>query len=400
MNILFLSELFYPRKGGAELATYLYAKLLVEAGFDISVVTNKFAGESSFSKEGNMKVYRWPLFNNAYSKYSILGRVDVLASNFVRRMMKWANLIYVPRFWYSAILLAKAYKKPVITHLHDYIPVCPLSNLYEEHKGTFCSNSNNLLCPPRCIYVHERKTRSLAGSLISVVLNATVGHNLGKLIALSDAIICVSKAHKKLIIERAPHLSRNIHVIYNPLPELSYTKIHGDDFGYFGGPSCLKGFNILCDALVHTKNQRIRVHGTNFSNNTRLLFDSSGPEFLLYKRLDEIAFENMWKRIRAVVVPSVWHEPLPYVVTEAVLRGRIVLASNAGGIPEQVEGCKGALLCEIGNHKQFAEELNFVRGLSKENAAEFGLRNRETFLKRFNNKNTLREFIRLCENLH
>jgi hypothetical protein len=50
MNILFLSELFYPH-GGAELATYLYAKLLSEAGFNAVVITNRFTGESDVSKK-------------------------------------------------------------------------------------------------------------------------------------------------------------------------------------------------------------------------------------------------------------------------------------------------------------------------------------------------------------
>lgn len=32
MNILFLSELIFPHGGGAEFATYLYAKLLAKLG--------------------------------------------------------------------------------------------------------------------------------------------------------------------------------------------------------------------------------------------------------------------------------------------------------------------------------------------------------------------------------
>ena len=124
MNILFLSELFYPYGGGAELATYLYAKLLNKAEFKVVVVTNRFAGESEVLKNGNLTVYRLPLFKKGGSvKYSVLKRFDVLLSSFMRKMVKWADAVYIPRFWYSAIPLAKAYGKPVITHLHDYIPI-------------------------------------------------------------------------------------------------------------------------------------------------------------------------------------------------------------------------------------------------------------------------------------
>lgn len=48
LRILFLSELFYPHGGGAELATYLYAKLLSSAEFNVVVVTNRFSGEPEF----------------------------------------------------------------------------------------------------------------------------------------------------------------------------------------------------------------------------------------------------------------------------------------------------------------------------------------------------------------
>jgi hypothetical protein len=62
VKILFLSELFYPYGGGAELATYLYAKLLSRAGFNVVVVTNRFSGEPDFSNNEGFAVYRLPLF--------------------------------------------------------------------------------------------------------------------------------------------------------------------------------------------------------------------------------------------------------------------------------------------------------------------------------------------------
>ena len=73
MNILFLSELFFPHGGGAEFATYLYAKLLSEATYNVIVITNRFHGESDVSKSGNLTIYRLPLLSNVKSvKFSIL----------------------------------------------------------------------------------------------------------------------------------------------------------------------------------------------------------------------------------------------------------------------------------------------------------------------------------------
>jgi len=102
MNILFLSELFYPHGGGAELATFLYAKLLSEAGFNIAVVTNRFVAESEVSKNENLIIYRLNLVkDNGIGKYSILQRFDVLFSSFMRKMVKWADVVYASSRLYS-----------------------------------------------------------------------------------------------------------------------------------------------------------------------------------------------------------------------------------------------------------------------------------------------------------
>jgi len=45
--------------------------------------------------------------------------IGVLFSSFLREVIRWADLAYVPRFWYSAIPFARAYGKPVVTHLRE-----------------------------------------------------------------------------------------------------------------------------------------------------------------------------------------------------------------------------------------------------------------------------------------
>lgn len=409
LNILFFSETFYPHGGGAELATYLYAKLLAERGLGVSVITNKSNGERHFSKDGSIKVYRRSLYSDFHSKYATLSRPDIFLSSLTRKLIKWADIIYVPRFWYSAILLAKACKKPVITHLHDYLPVCPLSNLFNKSEEKVCFHGNRVLCPPKCVYSYELShtsgtaNRKLVHRMSSTALNVVIGPNLGRLVALSDATICVSKAQKRLVVEMAPGLNRKIRVVYNPVPKLSYTEVDGEDFGYFGGPSFLKGFNILCAALAYTTNRIAKVHATNFrrAKSKWALSPYSGMrnQLALYRRLNETAFNQVWRKIRAVIVPSVWHEPLPYIVSEAMLRGRIVIASNVGGIPEQVQGSKGSFLIEVGSYKQLAEYIDVVAALTREEAIELGQHNKESFLKRFSNATAIRDFLRTCQQL-
>jgi glycosyltransferase involved in cell wall biosynthesis len=233
------------------------------------------------------------------------------------------------------------------------------------------------------------------------MLNSALGRYLGKFVKLSNAIICVSKAQKNIITARIPSLNRKIHVVYNPLPELSCTDIiEGDDFGYFGGPSPLKGFHVLCRAMTKINTEKLIVHATNFSNPKKDICElASRLRISLHERLVGKSYDRLYKQIRAVIVPSVSLEPWSYVAVEAILRRRLVIASYIGGIPQLVEGCKGAFLFKAGNYCELAEKMEYVKGLSKEVAADLGAQNREVFTNKFSNERTIDDFTNLCRNL-
>ena len=397
MNILFLSELFYPHGGGAELATYLYTKLLSKAEFNLVVVTNRFSGESEVSKNGNLTIYRLPLLIGSRSiKYSMLQRSSVLFSVFLKKLLKWADVVYIPGSWYLAIPIAKAYGKPVVTHLHDYLPVCPLATLYNLPKHSICHPHYQGFCSPKCIVAYEKSNESNPKEvLMSALLNPTIGHYMGKLVALSDSIICVSEVQGRLITAHMPSIGSKLHVVYNPLPVMSQFNGEGSDFGYFGGSSVLKGFDILVRALqeVHPKNKTHATKMSDFSKNMWYSLKKLG--IVAHEKLNKESYDNLRKRIQVVIVPSVWPEPLPYVVSEALLSKRLIIASHVGGIPEQVKGLEGAFLFEPGSYERLAELIQYVGGLNEEAKLDLGCKNRKSFLKKFNNDRISRDFLRV-----
>jgi glycosyltransferase involved in cell wall biosynthesis len=403
MNILFLSELYYPHGSGAELATYLYAKYLAAAGHKVTVITNEFQSEKRVTTENNVTVYRLPLFQGTDSvKYSILKRIDILFSPFLKKSIKWSDIVYIPRLWYSAALMAKAYGKPVVFHLHDYIPICPLSNVYDFSQNGICQRRLHD-CSMRCIYITEQlHRRSVSQSIFSIFLNFTLRDYALAFLRMSDAIVCISKEQKRILLSKAPDLEEKTALIYNPLPEPLNEPISGSNFGYFGGSDTTKGFQVLCKSLKYIKENNLRIppiQATKLGDLDRK-YDSQLRDlgFVPHGRLDSVNYRQMYSSISSVVIPSIWPEPWPYVTLEAILEGRLVIAASIGGIPEQVESSK-AFLFEPGDYKTLGDYLVSVSSLRRSDIFEIGQKNKDSFLKRFSNEKSVTSFIKLCDSI-
>jgi glycosyltransferase involved in cell wall biosynthesis len=219
-------------------------------------------------------------------------------------------------------------------------------------------------------------------------------------VKLSDAVICVSRAQEKIVSAKLPSLRNKMHVIYNPLPEIQYVSLEGDGLAYFGGPSIFKGFHVLCKALKGLKGRRITVSATGFKNvEEQTMKFPNGT--ILEKRpwVDREALERIYRSIRAVIIPSVWSEPLPYVTYEALLKGRLVIASNIGGIPEQVLNYAGCFLFTPGKHLELADKIDHVSSMSREEVSEIGQRNRKMMLNQNINEKSLCSFLKILDDL-
>jgi glycosyltransferase involved in cell wall biosynthesis len=78
----------------------------------------------------------------------------------------------------------------------------------------------------------------------------------------------------------------------------------------------------------------------------------------------------------------------------------LVIASRIGGIPELVEGCKGAFLFTAGDETQLADTMERLNSLSKEEALKLGIDNHEKIKSKFGDETVaLKSFLNVCENL-
>jgi glycosyltransferase involved in cell wall biosynthesis len=108
----------------------------------------------------------------------------------------------------------------------------------------------------------------------------------------------------------------------------------------------LKGLPLILEAA-----KSLQIEGYTF----RLRFVGDGPKQAELKELTEKlglakyveftgfitgpAFQMAMKDVAAVLMPSVWEETAGLAAIEQMMRGRLVIASDIGGLGEVVDGC-------------------------------------------------------------
>jgi len=395
MRILIFSELFYPHGGGAEVATWLYSKLLAKEGFKITVITTKFPGESSYELlDGGVEIFRAPMKGMFGTRYYTLANTGVLLGSFVNKLIKQSDVIYVPCGWYSIIPIAKLHKKPVVVHMHNYSLVCPTSLMYDFTRQKVGPSSL------RSFIIHEmvEKRREAASVVVSSLMNELLGKYYNRLGALADALIFVSNAQRNLVLSKAPYVQKKSYVIYNPIPDLPLIKAESKGVGYFGGRSFVKGFHVLTRALKSIQCRNVAAYLTMTSEKNYIAKVGNGVIINFLPRVNSLKY--LVNKVTCVVIPSIWPEPLPYTLIESMLYGKLVIASNIGGIPEIVAGIKSWVkLVNPGDYDEISKALDSFLTFEVEKANEIGVKLREHILRRFNNGKIIKSFINVLDGL-
>jgi glycosyltransferase involved in cell wall biosynthesis len=116
-----------------------------------------------------------------------------------------------------------------------------------------------------------------------------------------------------------------------------------------------------------------------------------------YGNLRGHIYDEVYKKIKVVVVPSLSPDTAPYVPIEACLRGRIVIASKIGGIPEYVGDLPGVKLVPPNDIDALADALEWALSLNRNEAVELGLKNRAEILRKFDARKITQFLIRIFE---
>jgi glycosyltransferase involved in cell wall biosynthesis len=197
----------------------------------------------------------------------------------------------------------------------------------------------------------------------------------------------------------ANRLEKKSEVIYNPIPNIDYIPLNADNIGYFGGENPLKGFNTLISAWFNiNKKYDNKLYITNLQNNNKYKY-LINHNIIPFSRLKGHKFNLIYKKIRGVLVPSIIREALPYIIIESLLKGRVVIASHIGGIPEITDGMSGCLLTNPGDSYDLALKIEQLLAYNRECLIDAGIKNREKILQRFDNQKIIERFIKILSNI-
>jgi glycosyltransferase involved in cell wall biosynthesis len=327
MRVLFVSELFYPFGGGAEVSSF-YLYLLLRRRVDVVV--------ASFSLSGD--VWVWRLFPDRPR----LWLSGVLPS--WGRLLRGFDVVYIPRYAYFLVPLAKRLGLRVVVHLHNFSPV--------RYSGYFVPGLRDVVVD----WLNWGPHRALVNGFFSGFSRV-----MREFVLLADEILVPSGCHRENLYRLDPRF-RRARVLYNFLPRLSPVREPAERplFLYLGERSFIKGFPVALAAVVGLwrRGRHFSVGGTFWGGRM-----SRGEVF------------NALGRAWGVLFPSFTEESFGYVMVESLARGVVPISSDVC-VAREFQGRTSAAgyICRRGDVDCFVEKMESLMAMSRRELVELGFR--------------------------
>ena len=343
MKVLLLNTLYYPYShGGAEKSVQTLAENLVLSGEEVQVIT---LGESTERYDLNgvgiwsikIKNRYWPFSDNEKSREDkfFWHLKDVRNTSYVQDLNKIIkgfepDIIHTNNlsgFSTHVWAIAKKQNIKIVHTLRDYYLQCPSATKFKNNK--ICSNT--------CVDCY----------FLSII-KKKASQNVDCVVGISDFIL---KDH----IKEGYFSNSHKEVIYNGF-EIEISENKQKDiienkkivFGFIGQINTSKGIEVLLESfnnLLEFENWSLVIAGRindDYKNKLREICKSDRIKFLGFTNP-----EKFYNSIDVVIVPSAWNEPFGRVLIEAAIKGKVILGSETGGIPELLINNKDFILDQI-----------------------------------------------------
>lgn len=318
---------------------------------------------------------------------------------------------------HDLFIQAKAYKLDIL-HLHATVSVLPPDSISVIRT----IHGNNPYCPSGSRYLKRwsqpcDRAYSLGGCLWGHIVDhcgsirpqrayPEFERTWQEMRTLSEVPVITNSQFVKDQMIRSGYSADNIHTINSPAPEIGeYFPPEQTDLPHFvflGRITPEKGIPWLLQALSEVK---IPIHmdiaGSGNQEQEQKIYRLA-EQLGLMNKITFHGWVNEEKAIkliqgaRALVFPSVWHEPAGIVSLEAAAAGRAIIASKVGGIPEYVGLLQNALLVEPNDVRGLAQSIEqLARDCSL--AKQMGTQGRQMAKEHFSLEKHLQEILNIYE---
>jgi glycosyltransferase involved in cell wall biosynthesis len=176
-------------------------------------------------------------------------------------------------------------------------------------------------------------------------------------------------------------------------------EVHGRYILHFGRLSPEKGVDVLIDAAA-AANAPLTIVGDGPQRSAlEAQARALGARCLFTGHLNGAALWAEVEAATAVALPSLWYEIAPKSVLEAQARGKPIVTTRIGGLPELVEDGENGLLVERGDRAGLADALRRMLAMDEESLAAMGAKGREQATSRFTRDRYYREMTALYAEL-
>jgi len=224
-----------------------------------------------------------------------------------------------------------------------------------------------------------------------------------------DSIICVSDYIRRSAVQHYPEYADKFIVMFNATdPDVfkPYGKealLHLKDIVaieadksyllYVGRLTEIKGVHVLIQAFLQIHqgqpNTKLIIAGSSFFEGA----DKTAYEQTLIKIAKPISqhiiftgfiphdkLKYLYSAVDVVVLPSIWQDPCPLVVLEAMSSGACLVSTAVGGVPEVVESGINGVSVEAGNVDAIARAVCNVLA-NQQTITKMGLAAREKIIE-------------------
>ena len=356
-TIWYLVHCFYPfSQGGTERFVYNMARQTQQEGHRVKVVT--------YNALDNRRHFRHQVGGILYSEYQVDG-LDVIEYRHRRapRGIVHDILTEDPDIEDFVGFLFKQ-ERPDIVHAAYLQKVSSFLSACRRLGVTYGITFTSFFCMCHFDILIDRKGALCGGSqrgnrcrqecaCLEIPDAAARQGRMRELLQEAAFLSCPSQFVRKTIVREFTGL--HIQVInhgisreFSPDGQASHLAPSGvSDFAYFGNVTPIKGVHVLIEAFREMPPDcTLNIYGTGpesyLRHLRRLMRGHSNIRLHGHVPYDQV--QQAYTANQAVVVPSIWHETYNFVIHEALLMGKLVIASRIGAMPELIrDGVNGLL---------------------------------------------------------